>query len=163
MNHFIIDGNNLIGRIPALLKLQKKEKLKIPPSGGQSSRERLAFLIERYFAKRKDKVTLHFDGFQNLPVKVSKIKIIYSDKRSADENIKNQISDVKNRKNIIVITSDYNLQEFAKVCGCNVQSSDDFAKTLTEEQAVNEEEERIRQMSNEKNIQEFKDIFLKKK
>lgn len=151
MNHFIIDGNNVIGRIPALSSLQKKDK--------QLSREKLAFLVERFFANRKVKLTLHFDGFSSLPLKVSKVKIIYSEKLSADENIKKQIGDIKNRRTIIVITSDSNLSEYARICGCSIQSSDEFGKLLFKKKEIDDEDEKIRQMSNEKNIQEFKNIF----
>ena len=46
MRHFIIDGNNLMGKIPSLYKLQKKD--------GQSSREKLAFILESYFMNKKN-------------------------------------------------------------------------------------------------------------
>lgn len=52
MRHYIIDGNNLIGKIASLQKLQKKNK--------QSSREKLAFILESYFlGKPNNKVSLH--------------------------------------------------------------------------------------------------------
>ena len=69
MRHYIIDGNNLIGKIASLQKLQKKNK--------QSSREKLAFILESYFlGKLNNKVSLHLDGFAGQPVKVQNIKII---------------------------------------------------------------------------------------
>jgi hypothetical protein len=41
MISFIIDGNNLIGKIKSLMDLQKKDK--------QASREKLVLILDRYF------------------------------------------------------------------------------------------------------------------
>ncbi len=38
---YIIDGNNLIGKIASLMNLQKKDK--------QASREKLIYILDRYF------------------------------------------------------------------------------------------------------------------
>ena len=52
--NYIIDGNNLIGKIPSLMNLQKKDK--------QASREKLVYMLDRYFIQKKVNVTLHLDG-----------------------------------------------------------------------------------------------------
>ena len=83
IKHYIIEGNNLIGKIPKLWEVQKKDK--------QSTRERLAFLLERYFHGRKIKVTLHFDGHPNQAIKTGNIKIEYSRNAIAYLNIKQEI------------------------------------------------------------------------
>ncbi|MHB9041277.1 MAG: NYN domain-containing protein, partial [Melioribacteraceae bacterium] len=54
MNYYIIDGNNLIGRIKSLQQLQKKDK--------QASREKLIYFLNRYFTGKKVKLSLHLDG-----------------------------------------------------------------------------------------------------
>ena len=69
MQKFIIDGNNLIGKIRELQRLQKKDK--------QAAREKLVLIIERYFSRKKVKISLHFDGFQNTPISISSAKIHY--------------------------------------------------------------------------------------
>ncbi len=101
MKHFIIDGNNLIGKISLLKVLQKKNK--------QGSREKLAFLIDKYFSSKNAKVSLHFDGFPKNPIKILNAKIHYSNSSTADEKIKQEISVSKNPKNIIVVSSDNNI------------------------------------------------------
>ena len=53
MLSYIIDGNNLIGKISSLMSLQKKDK--------QASREKLVFLLDRYFSQKKANVTLNLD------------------------------------------------------------------------------------------------------
>ncbi len=151
MRKYIIDGNNLIGKISSLQKLQKSDK--------QSAREKLAFLIESYFREKKAKVSLHFDGFQNTPIKLSSAKIIYSENKTADDRIKSEISASKNPKLITVVTSDNNLKEFARVCSASVVSSEEFASELSRRNDKDEEEQRIRAMS----VEEFKKIFNVKK
>lgn len=145
---YIIDGNNLIGKIPDLMRIQKKDK--------QASREKLYYLLQRYFSSRKSKVYLHFDGFESNPLRSGNIKIIYSENNSADDEIKNQVSSSKNRKNITVISSDSNVAEFAKVCSCRVISSDNFAVEIRKEEPNSEEEAKISSMQN---IEEFKKLF----
>jgi hypothetical protein len=148
MKKFIIDGNNLIGKIKSLQNVQKSNK--------QSSREKLAFLIENYFNSKKIKVSLHFDGHQNLAIKISSAKIVYSENRTADEKIKDEIASSKNPRNITLVTSDNNLKEFARVCSCNIISSEEFALEIQKRNETDEEEARIRSIDN---TEEFKKLF----
>jgi predicted RNA-binding protein with PIN domain len=148
MKHFIIDGNNLIGKISSLQRLQIKDK--------QQSRVKLAFLIDNYFQVKNAKVKIHFDGYEQEPIKLLNCSIIYSQNSIADKKIKQQIESSSNTKNIVVVTSDNNLREFAKVCSCSVAKSEDYAKQL-QEKDNNDEADRINKMSNDLN--EFKKLF----
>ena len=148
MKSYLIDGNNLMGKIGSIKKIQDKDKL--------LARERLVRLIEQYFNMRKEKVYLHFDGFQNTPLSLSKGKIIYSEKSNADRKIKEQIEITINRKNLIVVSSDHEIQNFARVCSCEVLSSEEFAKELNSKKKINEEENRIKSIND---IEEFKRLF----
>lgn len=134
MKHYIIDGNNLIGKIKSLRTLQNKS--------GQASREKLAFMVDNYFRGKKVKVTLNFDGFMDLAINTSKLKIHYSEKRTADDLIKQQIEMENNPRLITLISSDSNLTQFARVCRCEVILSEDFARDLTEKNEGDEEEEK---------------------
>jgi uncharacterized protein len=150
MRHYIIDGNNLIGKINSLQKLQKKNK--------QSSREKLAFILESYFlGKPNNKISLHLDGFTGYPIKTQNINIIYSGKKTADDEIKYQIGQEKNPRNIILVTSDLNLKEFAHVCGCDWVSSEEFSRTLIS-QTPDDEEQKLRDELNN-DMDEFKKLF----
>lgn len=144
MLHYIIDGNNLIGKISSLKNLPDK----------QSAREKLTLLLEKYFLEKKIRVSLHFDGFENVPIKVSGIKIFYSQNRSADEMIKNEIEQIKNTKNAIVISSDTEIASFAKVCGCQVKSSENFYKELISSKGKIDDEK-----PTDFNKNEFKKLF----
>jgi len=124
MLHYILDGNNLIGQHKQLQHLQKSNK--------QSSREKLAFIIGNYFADKKVTVSLHFDGYPKESIKILKAKIIYSENKTADDKIKYEIEFAKNRSKIVLVSSDNNLKEFAKVCGCKVLSSLEFISLLNQ-------------------------------
>ena len=148
MKHYIIDGNNLIGKIPALKKLHRRNK-------GQSA-EKLAFLLGRYFSRKKFKVSLHFDGFPGEKINAGGIKIFYSTNQTADEKIKKEIERSRNPRNIILVTSDNNLAEFGRVCSCRVIRSEDFSKQLSTNSTIDEEKSRIDEINNQ---QEFKKLF----
>lgn len=145
---YIIDGNNLIGKISFLKNLQIKDK--------QSSREKLVYILELYFINKKTSVMLHLDGHPNSKISSSKMKIIYSEDLTADEKIKNQISHSKSPRNIIVVTSDSNLAQFAKVCSAAVISSEEFAAECLKNDSNSDEESKIKSMNN---IEEFKKLF----
>jgi predicted RNA-binding protein with PIN domain len=145
---YIIDGNNLIGKISLLMNLQKKDK--------QASREKLVFMLDRYFANKKANVFLHFDGHPNSKINSSRMKIVYSENQTADDKIKKQISQFRSPRNLIVITSDSNLAQFAKVCSCTVYSSDDFAAEINKSAGNLDEQSIIDSMNN---IDEFKKLF----
>lgn len=148
MEYYIIDGNNLIGKVEVLYKLQKKNK--------QMSREKAAFLIDNYFIQKNYKGTLHFDGFENLPIKTNKVKIVYSGKYTADEKIKKEIEDSNIRTRLVIVTADSNIIEFAKVCGCKTLQSDTFGKLIMSRDSKEEEQKRIDEINNN---DEFKRLF----
>ncbi|MEO8399536.1 MAG: NYN domain-containing protein [Ignavibacteriaceae bacterium] len=154
MKHYIIDGNNLIGKISLLKNTQQKDK--------QASREKLSFMIERFFQTKKAKISLHFDGFANLPIKTSKTKIIYSENRTADEKIKQEIENSKSRTSLIIVSSDNGIKDFARVCSCEVLLSEDFAKELQNNKSENEESEKIKSINNKESNEEFKKLFDEK-
>ena len=148
MKQYIIDGNNLIGKIKSLNKLHRKNK--------KQSAEKLAFMIGRNFSKKKVSISLHFDGVQRDIIRVPGLKINYSGTVSADDKIKSEIGKSKNPKNIILVTSDNNLEEFGRVCSCQVIKSEVFSKQLISADSSDEEKNRIEELDNP---EEFKKLF----
>jgi predicted RNA-binding protein with PIN domain len=148
MLHYIIDGNNLIGKIKSIHKIQIANK--------QGSREKLIFLLDRYFSNKKANITVHLDGFIKIPIKPDRVKIIYSDKLTADEKIKKQIEMISSRKNIVVITSDSNLAEYARICSCKIITSEEFVASLQNMNYQDDEAARVKAIDN---VDEFKKLF----
>ena len=130
------------------MNLQKKDK--------QASREKLVYILDRYFISKKANVTLHLDGHPGERVNSTKMKLVYSENLTADEKIKKQISLSKSPRNIIVVTSDLNLAQFAKVCSATVVSSDEFAAGITKSHIGLDEESIIKSIDN---VEEFKKLF----
>jgi len=144
---YIIDGNNLIGKMGDLWSLQKKEK--------QLSRIKLVKYLDQYFRDKKFKVSLHFDGFPGDAIPTSFCKISYSKKRPADNMIKKEIDSEKSPKTVAVVSSDHSVQNYAKVSSCKVIKSEDFAKEMKSEKNMNSEEEITKSISND----EIKKLF----
>ena len=147
IKHYIIDGNNLIGKIKSIWELQKKDK--------QASREKLAFVLDRYFAKKKLKVSLHYDGFAADAIRTSKVKLFYSDNKTADSKIKIEIDQSKNSKLIAVVSSDNSVQQYSKLNSCKVISSEMFGKEIYKKEDADREEELIKQIDNDELLRLF--------
>lgn len=139
INKYIIDGNNLIGKISNLEKIRK--------SNPQAARDNLTAILDRYFSNKKLEVSLHFDGFKHEGLKSAKARIKYSNNRPADLIIKEEIEKSKNRKLICVVSSDHEVMNFAKVCGCKTIKSESFAKNLFSQSKEKTEEERAKEIS----------------
>ncbi len=153
MNHYIIDGNNLIGKIKFLKELQIKNK--------QGSREGLVNLLNNYFAGKKLKVTLHFDGHPNFTINFSKGKIIYSENRTSDHIIREEIDNSKNPKLITLISSDNSLINYARANSCSAIKSEDFFIEIKKKSEKNEEAEKLKRLEKEKDF--FLELFTRKK
>ncbi|MHC1739276.1 MAG: NYN domain-containing protein [Ignavibacteriaceae bacterium] len=155
MKEYLIDGNNLIGKVPNLQSLQKKDK--------ESARESLVYLVERYFHSRKVKVTIYFDGYRNSGIKTNALNIKYSDSKTADEIIKKDIGLSKSPRNLVVVSSDNEITGFARVCACEVRLSEQFYATAEKENGksngneVKLENEKIDELSKSKS--EFVKLF----
>ena len=119
---YIIDGNNLIGKIPQVWDLQKKDK--------QAARVKLVSLLSYYFSTKNVKVSLHFDGFPGDAIPSGKIKIKYSNNQTADDKIKEEIDLSRNPKVLAVVSSDNSVYNYARASSCSRFKSEEFAKQL---------------------------------
>ena len=144
LKKYIIDGNNLIGKIPELKGIEK-----------QLLREKLSYMLERYFYNKKVNISLHFDGFANTQIRARGLKITYSENRIADDNIRDEISHSKNPKLITLVSSDNALRDFAKKNSCTIVSSEEFNHLMKKSTEVNDEDKLIKGIDNE----EMKRLF----
>ncbi len=147
IKHYIIDGNNLLGK---LNKYNEFRKIK-----SDDTRANLALMVDRYFIRKKFTVTLHFDGHRKDVIKTNKVKLEYSKNKSADEWIKHEIMVMKNPKTICVVTSDNNVAQFARVSSCKVIKSESFATQLMENDNPDDENDRIKSINDD----EMKKLF----
>lgn len=113
----LIDGNNLIHKSDNLKKLFLKDK-----------EAAILSLIETVISRipRTDKAVLVFDGFGSF----KKQNVHFSGKDTADNIIRKEIEKFPDHKKLKVVSSDHEITGLAKICGCVVQRSEDFLKTL---------------------------------
>lgn len=118
---YIIDGFNLVHKVPSLK---------------ESSEPHLDLI--RYIKKNNltgshnNKVTIFFDGGVNLAARQGcEFEIIFSLDRSADELIKERVRKVKNKSEVIVVSDDREIIDYAKKEGTRIMHTGDFIKTKT--------------------------------
>ena len=149
MKIYFIDGNNLMGKIPAMKSKMHSDKVGV--------REELALKLDRTFVGTNNKVVLFLDGFRSDIIKTNKTQIIYSDSKPADIVIKSQIDLSKNPRNIVVVSSDNEVYNYGKKCSCEVLKSEEFIAKFFRAAEEKEETERIKSLERQKD--EFKKIF----
>jgi len=117
MKILIIDGNNLIHKIPKYRKLFKLNPESVQLSLLESIRLKLG---------TDEKLILFFDGFGNIKSK----EIRFSGSLTADELIKKYIEENYTKQKITVVSSDTGITGLAKVCCCKIIKSEDFLKEI---------------------------------
>ena len=126
--HYIVDGYNLIHAIPSLKKTLAHN--------GETARELLIHSIGQLTHRKKFRCTIVFDGITpNKSPKQSShapVHVIFSSPISADAKMKQMIEHSKNRSLIVIISSDREILNFAKVCSCQTHTSNYFARLLSE-------------------------------
>lgn len=117
MKTILIDGNNLIHKVLNLKTLFMKEKASSQIALVESVKSRL---------NKNEKVIFVFDGFGVIKQR----EIIYSNEVTADEVIRHRIEKFSDHKKLKVVSSDNDIINLAKVCGCEVQKSEEFWKDI---------------------------------
>ena len=127
MQHFILDGYNIIHAIPSLKKTLAHD--------AASARELLVHSVAQLTHQRKFRCTIVFDGVAPLDsAKQSAhapVHVLYSSPLNADAKIKHMIEQSKNRSLLVIVTSDREILNFARVYSCQSHSSKHFANLLS--------------------------------
>ncbi|MFA6541720.1 MAG: NYN domain-containing protein [Bacteroidota bacterium] len=134
MQHFIVDGYNVIHSIPSLRNLLLRD--------AEGAREQLIYAIARLSTTRKFRCTVVFDGAApelHRPSPHAPIHVVYSFPISADDKIKELITKAINRTLLVVISSDREIINFAKVCSCQTHTSKHFVNLLHEDEDLSTE------------------------
>lgn len=124
----LIDGHNLIGHSLDLSLRDPDDEAK------------LIARLRQYVACTGKQVTVVFDPspnddsphFGHEREQHGKLEVIFAAPRSkADDVIRDRVSRTRDRKGLIVVTSDGALGNFVRQSGIRVQSSDEFAKAMS--------------------------------
>ncbi len=137
---YIVDGYNLIHKSSKLKKIFTEDP--------KLARENLVSILSDFFSRRKDRCILVFDGNINIPSSLSTpaVRVIFSrPPNKADDEIKRIImsKNLKERKNLIVVSSDNEIINCAKACGAERLSSEDFLKLINSKNKTSYDDEKL--------------------
>jgi predicted RNA-binding protein with PIN domain len=153
----LIDGNNLIGAIP-YLNLEDDD-----------AKDKLIAIIRAYQAKKKNNIILFFDGFSPHRPRVEKINRKFTirypkfEEQNADNEIKRQLDSYNDFRNVILITSDRDLKDYAKARKARIINSVEFYHTIKHYYRVEgknlEQNQRIHRELSDSEIDQWMQLF----
>ncbi len=154
MKKIIVDGYNLIHAIPEL-----KNKLS---HDLEAARNDLLNLLIRYRNKKKVNITVIFDGrpgsIEDQEMKKG-LKVQFSQApEKADQVIKRMIDKIEGEKGVMVVSSDREIFDYAKVCGLARIKSGEFAAQLLPSPAKKNKKKTDAEMSDDE-LQEWMRLF----
>jgi predicted RNA-binding protein with PIN domain len=114
------------------------------PLLGTTERKKLLEAAARFAQAKKVKITVVFDGAEEnfFPDGSSYkgVKIFYARPQSdADARIKNLVENSRERRTLIVVTSDRALSDYCRRCGAKTVSAKEFRERIAELQDDNAE------------------------
>ncbi|MFA6468563.1 MAG: NYN domain-containing protein [Bacteroidota bacterium] len=129
MQHVIIDGYNLIHAVPALKRTLLHD--------AESARELLIHSVSMLTIRNKFRSTIVFDGMKQEDSTSHKkshapVHVLYSYPLSADTKINQMIEQSKSRSQLIIVTSDREILNFARTCSCQTHTSRYFTRMLVD-------------------------------
>lgn len=146
---YYIDAFNLIHKVNSLVE-------SVSPHSAL-----LQFMVKkRLTGSLTNRVVIVFDGYlpagQNLE---SAYEIVFSNFRTADEVIKERISNAKNKRQIVVVSDDNSIRNFARAEGASVVAINDFLKRRLRKEKEDTEDDgkNISESSNEQLLKELSD------
>ncbi|MCR4338242.1 MAG: NYN domain-containing protein [Candidatus Omnitrophica bacterium] len=119
--HFILDGYNVIKQTAPLADMDI-----------QSSRLYLIRWLETYHPQGslRNQATVVFDGHVSVggypQYQSSSVKVLFSYDESADDVIKRMVAESENKKSIVVVTNDREIQYFVKGLGAQILEVQNF-------------------------------------
>jgi len=122
---YLVDGNNVMG--------QRVGWHRDKPGARRGLLEELA----RFASARRVSVSVVFDGKPEQHFadgsSYKGVKVFYAERGSnADERIKRMVDEARERRTLMVVTSDRELASYVRQCGVQVIRSGDFRKRLEE-------------------------------
>ncbi len=116
--HYIIDGYNLI-----------KHRSFIPASNIHDPRFALILFLrqKKPCGSPKNKVTIIFDGYSgDFSLQELEYEVIFSCESSADERIKEIVESAAVARNLVIVSDDRQIRDFARLCGALLLGIEEF-------------------------------------
>lgn len=121
MVHYILDGYNIINRLPGLSQGTLEER-----------RNALIQILHSKQGSARNSVTVVFDGQSEIggwgpsQQSLGGFKVIFTSNETADDRIKLLVEEQTNRKNVVVISDDRDIQYYVRALGAQVQGVTQF-------------------------------------
>ena len=152
----IVDGYNVIFKISELGYTTEKCDIEV-------LRNRFLAMLEQYKEKRKHKLIVVFDGQgagNSSGIRPAGIDVVFSRQDlDADEEIKRMVSRSDNPRNITVITSDRDIEQYVKKYGCKVVDAMSFyidiKKKVSHTQVAEQEDGRFKNEDDDEPISKY--------
>lgn len=122
---------------------------------------------KRLCGSPRNEIIVVFDGFINEPQLGeyrNEMRVIFSYDETADDKIKQIIEQAKNKKNIIVVSDDREIADFAKIYGAKPLSGNEFLKPINEDrnESMRTNSDSFKQQLNYSQIQAINEELKKK-
>ncbi|MDW7992756.1 MAG: NYN domain-containing protein [Anaerolineae bacterium] len=155
---FLIDGHNLIGKMPGLSLADPDDEAKLVQQ------------VRRYCLRHRRKAVVVFDaglsGGVSRSLSTPEVEVVFaSGRESADAVIRSRLRRAKDPRGWTLVSSDRGLQRVAASVGARVVSSEAFAAMLTGSPAHGEspEEEKPAGQITEVEVQEWLELFRRRR
>lgn len=151
---FLIDGFNLFHKIGSIRNSLKPR------------RDLIAYIRSmRLAGSVNNKVVIVFDGHDNGEVSTERdYHVIFSGDRTADDVIKSRIDTARNRSQLVVVSDDREIRDFARGMGASVKGTTDFLAKAQDKVSIAllKDEKEMEILAREKLKKELEDIWTKK-
>lgn len=160
MNKIIVDGYNMIYRIPKLARMMESDL--------EQARSELIWLLKSYLVRARVHIVLVFDGkYAGLnttsPRVKNRLQIIFSKHPiKADPIIKKMLHDEKKKKGLTLVSEDKELMQYARSAGSQVLSPAEFLHRIEKRVYKNELHNKYDMDLSEEEIAEWLEIFGEK-
>ncbi len=149
---FLIDGHNLIGKIPGL-------SLADPDDEAELVRR-----LQRYCRRHRRRAVVVFDGGvpggRSEALSTPEVEVVFAPAgRRADDVIRERLRKIRDPAGWIVVSSDREVQRLARQAGARAVASEDFAAGMRASSPASQKEPTPRLSEDE--IQEWLDLFQK--
>lgn len=148
MTTYLIDAYNVLHRLTSF-----RSQLVKTPEAARSSLVQQCRLI----AARKARVIVVFDGSGQIK-STGSVRVVFSGKASADQLIKKLIDEQKHRRDVVVVSSDAEVQQYAKISSCRFMAAEAFP-TLVRSTPETTLDEKSNPKMSEKDVQDWLDLF----
>ncbi|MBN2201706.1 NYN domain-containing protein [bacterium] len=152
---YLVDGYNLLHQFP---ELRRKIEYDM-----ENARESLLARLTGFSLAKGVDISVVFDGSGEpdpAPLRKKAVRVRFSrPPEKADPLIKRMISERKKGEELILVSSDRDIGDYARLCGVKVESSQTFAQAMERQSGTQAGDMRTDRSMSDREIQEWMALF----